>query len=154
MGMTAQLWTISALAVELDRDRRTVAKALRKVKPDGKVGRANAWHLETALSALQPAESDESNAKARHAAAQARLAELQLERMEGRSVDRAEAERVIFRRARTERDSWNAWAVKSAAALSAELEVPERTLYPVLAGMVRAHLEELASTPFESLTDA
>ena len=36
MAMTAKLWTISGLAAELDRDRRTITRALRDVPHDGK----------------------------------------------------------------------------------------------------------------------
>ena len=52
MGMVKKLWSISALAVELDRDRRTIAKFLRGVPPDGQLDGNPAWYLQTALSAL------------------------------------------------------------------------------------------------------
>jgi hypothetical protein len=54
MSMTARLWSISALAVELRMDRRTVAHALRDVSPDGEVNGNRAWRLTTALDALRP----------------------------------------------------------------------------------------------------
>jgi hypothetical protein len=51
--MTAKLFSISALATELDRDRRTIGKALARVSPDGKTASGDAaWHLTTALAAL------------------------------------------------------------------------------------------------------
>jgi hypothetical protein len=37
MSMTPRLWSISALAVELCVDRRTVATKLRSVQPDGQL---------------------------------------------------------------------------------------------------------------------
>jgi hypothetical protein len=53
MGMTAKLYSLNALATELQRDRRTVGKALSHVAPDGKTPAGDpAWHLTTALSAL------------------------------------------------------------------------------------------------------
>src|SRR5829696_8204674 len=52
MAMTARLWSISALAVELNMDRRTVGARLRGVPPDGKVHGNPAWLLATALRAL------------------------------------------------------------------------------------------------------
>ena len=53
MPMTKQLWSINALATELGRDRRTIAKALRAVPPDGKSSRGDRqWHLQTVLDAL------------------------------------------------------------------------------------------------------
>jgi hypothetical protein len=54
MSMTAKLWSISALAVELRMDRRTVALRLRSVPPDGQLHRKPAWHLTTALDAIRP----------------------------------------------------------------------------------------------------
>lgn len=54
MAMTRQLYSISALATELNRDRRTVAKALDTVIADGTVaGGHRAWFLKTALQALK-----------------------------------------------------------------------------------------------------
>ena len=52
MAMTARLWSISAAAVELGRDRRTVASALAKVAADGQEGKNNAWYLRTIINAL------------------------------------------------------------------------------------------------------
>ena len=54
MSMTARLWSISALAVELSMDRRTVAHRLRSVPPDGQLHGKPAWRLTTALDALRP----------------------------------------------------------------------------------------------------
>lgn len=54
MPMKRKLWTISGLAVELDRDRRTIAAGLKAAPPDGKSGVYDAWLLTTALAALQP----------------------------------------------------------------------------------------------------
>jgi hypothetical protein len=53
MAMTAKLFSISALATELDRDRRTIGKALARTPPDGTTASGDpAWHLTTALTAL------------------------------------------------------------------------------------------------------
>lgn len=52
MAMTATLYSISGLAVELGRDRRTVAAALSSVRPDGRKAQHPAWYLQTALDAL------------------------------------------------------------------------------------------------------
>jgi hypothetical protein len=52
MAMTAKLWSISALAVELRMDRRTVASRLHGVPSDGKIQGSPAWLLPTALRAL------------------------------------------------------------------------------------------------------
>jgi hypothetical protein len=52
--MTSRLWSISALSVELNMDRRTVARLLRHVSPDGLLNGKSAWRLTTALDALRP----------------------------------------------------------------------------------------------------
>src|SRR4051812_42507385 len=54
MAMTSRLWSISALAVELGLDRRTVAARLRTVAPDGTLKNSPAWLLPTAVRALRP----------------------------------------------------------------------------------------------------
>ena len=52
MAMTARLWSISALSVELNMDRRTVAAKLRNVPPAGKLGKHDAWRLTDVLPVL------------------------------------------------------------------------------------------------------
>jgi hypothetical protein len=53
MAMTRQLWTINGLATELDKDRRTVGRALRNVPADGTTrGGHKGWFMQTALDAL------------------------------------------------------------------------------------------------------
>ena len=53
MAMMKTLYSISALSVELGRDRRTIACALNSVPPDGKTaGGRNGGHLQTVLQAL------------------------------------------------------------------------------------------------------
>lgn len=53
MAMTRALYSINALATELGRDRRTIAKALAAVPPDGKSGKWPAWYMSTATTALK-----------------------------------------------------------------------------------------------------
>jgi hypothetical protein len=50
--MRKQLWTISGLAVELDRDRRTIADALSNVRADGEKAGRSAWFMTSAIRAL------------------------------------------------------------------------------------------------------
>jgi hypothetical protein len=52
MAMTKRLWSINALAIELNKDRRTVGKALADVPPDGFLQGKPAWRLETALQVV------------------------------------------------------------------------------------------------------
>jgi phage terminase Nu1 subunit (DNA packaging protein) len=45
--------SINALSAELGSDRRTLSAALRGIRPDGHKGKHPAWHLATALKALE-----------------------------------------------------------------------------------------------------
>jgi hypothetical protein len=52
--MASKLWSINALANELGRNQRTVARALRDVPADGTTEFGHpGWHLATALKALE-----------------------------------------------------------------------------------------------------
>jgi hypothetical protein len=54
MAMLPQLFSLSGLAVELNRDRRTIASALRNMRPDGVLpSGAPGFRLATALRALR-----------------------------------------------------------------------------------------------------
>ena len=54
MAMTQTLFSISALAVELGKDRRTVAAALDSVPSDGTIaGGHRGWFLTSALDAIE-----------------------------------------------------------------------------------------------------
>ena len=57
MAMTRTLYSISGLATELGRDRRTIAKNLEAVMPDGDLRGGKAWYLATALAALAQRDS-------------------------------------------------------------------------------------------------
>jgi hypothetical protein len=63
MAILPQLWTQNALAIELGRDIRTVARALKHIPPDGKIGKRDGWRMTSAVVAL-----------ARHEAASDQLA--------------------------------------------------------------------------------
>jgi hypothetical protein len=51
-----QLWSINALSNELNRNQRTVKRALQNVPPDGAIGQYPAWFLSSAVEALNPIE--------------------------------------------------------------------------------------------------
>jgi hypothetical protein len=95
MAMTAKLLSISAIAVELDRDRRTISRALRHVPPDGKADDGGkGWYLTTALRALERSEGRRShNGGGEDAAileleyASRRVSEL-FERLRGETVEK------------------------------------------------------------------
>jgi hypothetical protein len=63
--MTTPLFSINAAGEVLERDRRTITKALRHTPPDGTENSQPRWRLKTildALAALQPAPAPLANA--------------------------------------------------------------------------------------------
>ena len=52
MSMTPKTWSISALAIEFDMDRRTVAARLRHISPCGERNGHAVWNLADAAPAL------------------------------------------------------------------------------------------------------
>ena len=61
MPMTPRGWTINALATELERDRRTIAKKLARVRPIEVRGRSKYYRLRDALDALEEKRPAPSN---------------------------------------------------------------------------------------------
>jgi hypothetical protein len=52
MAMTPRIWSLSALAVELGCNLRTISGALANVPADGELDRGKGWLMVTALAAL------------------------------------------------------------------------------------------------------
>jgi hypothetical protein len=52
MAMLPRLWSLNGLAVELRLDRRTVARKMAQVRPDGLLAKKPAWFLSTAAPIL------------------------------------------------------------------------------------------------------
>src|SRR3954454_10399000 len=75
-----RLNTVSDLAIELTRDRRTVGDALRNIAPDGEIKGRPAWFMTTAISALY---GERTGARERKLLAEAGLAELALAQKRG-----------------------------------------------------------------------
>ncbi len=134
----------------------------------GKSGRASlyrvsevfAWHSDWRLAkerakarTASGEQLDYEEARRRKLAAEAQIAELELERHSGALVDKAETERFIFARARMDRDAWLQWPMRMSAEMGAELKVAEAILLPVLTREVRAQLETIAATPLEIPND-
>lgn len=97
MAMTPKGWSISALAVELGRDRRTVAAACANLTPMGREGKSDLYRLTDVLPILmgpgKPTTYDD--AKTRKMAAEAELAEAELARVRGSQVPIADTVKVI-----------------------------------------------------------
>lgn len=97
MAMTPKGWSISALAVELGRDRRTIAAAVAELTPMARDGRSEMYRLTEVLEVLQgqgkPNSFDE--AKTRKMAAEAELAEAELARVRATQVPIADTVAVV-----------------------------------------------------------
>src|SRR3954447_11267315 len=95
-----RLYSVSDLAVELLRDRRTVGDALRNIAPDGEIKGRPAWFMLTAIAALY---GERTGARERKLLAEAGLAELALAQKRGELAsvqvlaEAVDGERVVVR---------------------------------------------------------
>lgn len=81
------------------------------------------------------------------------LLDLDLMLKKGALVDRREAEAAIEGRARFERDAWTGWAARTSQNLATELGCDPGDIYTVLDRLVREHLAELSTTPWNISDD-
>lgn len=98
MAMTpTKGWSISALAVELGRDRRTIASIVGGLQSIGREGKADLYRLTDVLPLLMAGgkTSDFDDAKARKMAAEAELAEIELAKARGEMVSVTEAAKLV-----------------------------------------------------------
>ena len=86
-------------------------------------------------------------ARARHESTKARRAELELKARQGDLVDRAAAQRVMFRFAREIRDYWINWPARVVANIAAECGANVALLQIALDEAVRQHLLSLSTPP-------
>ena len=95
-----RLYSVSDLATELTRDRRTVGDALRNIAPDGEIKGRPAWFMTTAIAALY---GERTGARERKLLAEAGLAELALAQKRGELAsvqvlaEAVDGERVVVR---------------------------------------------------------
>lgn len=92
MAMTAKLWSVNGLATELEIDRRTLAKKLSGIEPDGELRGSPAWKMRTAVDAVmgksQGSEPDQMEVeKLQILRAKRRSLELSNERREGMQAE-------------------------------------------------------------------
>ena len=85
-----------------------------------------------------------TQARTAHEIAKAQRTRIQVQRLRGEVVDRAQATAEVFRLARRERDAWVNWPARVAALMAAELGVEPHAMQKILEAHVREHLNELA----------
>lgn len=139
-----KLWSVNALATEFQKDRRTVAKRLEEVEPS-KEGK---WLLRDAAPAILGITAlDPTQQKAALDEARTKKLELEIERMEGRSLDAEEARQALA--AMNSRIRARLSAVAGAQAGRANPEDPRRAEVAIADGINDA-LAELADDIFGS----
>jgi phage terminase Nu1 subunit (DNA packaging protein) len=119
------------------------------IEANGKVdvARGRMWYVDNIDGRAQPSgDLFQASASAREERdfQEARIRRMKADQLAEVLVDKAETERVIFGRARADRDAWLAWPVDAAATIAAELHIDEAALVPVLKRLVRDHLDELS----------
>jgi hypothetical protein len=67
MATPPRLWSLSALSAEFGLDRRTTAKRMASVPPDGLLARNAAWYLSTAAAVLLPKDGNGAEPVAKRA---------------------------------------------------------------------------------------
>ena len=114
-----------------------------------------AWYDQNCSPSRRKAltDSQPTSSKAELEAIKVERAKLDLERERGNSINRFTAERVIFERARTERDAWIGWASRASVQIASELQTDPGDTFSLLDKMVRDHLADLADLPVKELTN-
>lgn len=140
-----RLWSINALAVELERDRRTLAKRLSGTAPAGQIdARTPGYRLSDVVKALTGAaqESRFDAARARKAEADARLAELAAAKACGTVVEIEAVAEIVGAELSTVRSRLLAMPAKLAPRLAAAGDA--RACQALVAEEVDAALTELS----------
>ncbi len=101
MSMTRKLWSLSALAVEFEIDRRAVARRIDGIAAAGEIKGKPAWHLSDVAPLLTdagPLDDGQSieEARRRKMSAEARLAEMNVEKTAGRLLDRTDVDAAVM----------------------------------------------------------
>ncbi|MEM9839467.1 MAG: hypothetical protein AAF830_09985 [Pseudomonadota bacterium] len=78
---------------------------------------------------------------------------LKIAQIKGELIPRDVASRVVFERARMERDSWTAFASRVSATIAMETGADQSKLFAALDREVRAQLQELADEPLDQTID-
>lgn len=69
---------------------------------------------------------------------------LRVQKLKGELVDRSQAIALVYQLARQERDAWQMWPTRIAAALASDIGADTHKVHTALDKFVREHLEELA----------
>lgn len=123
----SNLLSLSALAIELRCDRRTLRAALRDVPADGTQNRYSVWSKATAVDALAAARTSElSTTKTRLIAIRANIAELELKRLRAASIPADQVRALLQRAASTVRSAFAPVAGRVAAKIRAGMTTGEK----------------------------
>jgi len=149
MTMMPQEWSISALSVELDMTRRTIAKRIADVPPSSGEGRTKKYRLADVMASLIASEaSGKMNDQARLLKARADAAEFEVQRLHGTMVPAAEVEaawHVIAGRFKQ-----RILAIPTRIAPLAAVETEVDACHEIADVFCREALAELAATQIEN----
>jgi len=148
----------AAFAEELGVAKSRVSQLVTMGLPltnNGKVPRAEAleWYRanvdQNRRKALTTRQLDTPRAK--YDAIRAEREQLELDKARGDLINRKAAEKAVFERARAERDAHLSWVSRVSPALAVELDADPAKVFAAIDRLMRQHLEDLASTPWEGL---
>ncbi len=142
---------LASLATETDPAQvRTKASAAQKVKavPEAAI-RAIGDTLRESGQANTGGGTTFVQARTANEVLKAQERRVKLQRLKGELVDRAQAVSLIYRLARQERDAWQMWPTRVAAALAAEIGADTHQVQVALEKLVREHLQQLADVKIE-----
>jgi hypothetical protein len=139
--MARTLFSISQLAAELLRDRRTVSDALRGVAPDGELRGKPAFYLTTAISVLF---GERAGARERKLLAESELREFELQQKRGDLIPAAQVAETWVGIVSVVRSRLLALPSKLAPRLRLRSSVPE--IKDIIESEIHSALEGLAST--------
>lgn len=95
MAMTPQGWSISAMAVELGRDRRTIAAAVADILPISTAASGNLYRLSEVLAAMGGTRPTNEDARNRKLVAEAELAEIEIGKARGELIEITQVARMV-----------------------------------------------------------
>ena len=146
------------LEQNLDRERSTRAKEGSAGAVIGTTAPRPAAQPAPALPPAAPAPTSAMSApmaevRRQHELVKVARARLRLETEKGRLINRDEIRVAIYNRARRERNSHLAWALRVAPLLASELSVDPALMFTALDHHLREHLADLAKTPLLELPE-
>jgi len=143
---------LASLAAETDPAQvRTKTSAAPKVKavPEAAVRAVGDTLRETGQAPITGGGTTYLQARTANEVLKAQERRVKLQKLKGELVDRVQAVNLIYKLAHQERDAWQMWPARVAAALAAEIGADTHAVQNALQKLVREHLQQLADIKIE-----